>query len=85
MRNMYLLQGGGQSGGFVDARGQHHHGAFIKDYLQFQSQIADCFQNDGLMRMFSRNNTVPVVGAQRCVAARLLQIRETAAVLNAVF
>ena len=47
----HLLQGGGQPGRLVDAGRQHHHRALVEDHLQLQPQVADGFEDGGLVRL----------------------------------
>src|SRR5262245_41916770 len=45
-----LVQRRLESGRLVDARGQHHAGALVEDYLVLQAQLADRVQDRGLVR-----------------------------------
>src|ERR1051325_9344367 len=45
LRNAKLLHRRVQSAGFVDINWQHHDGAFVEDYLEFEAEVADYFQH----------------------------------------
>ena len=46
-----LIEGGGETGRLVHARGQDHHGALVEDHLALEAQFSDHVQDDRLVRL----------------------------------
>lgn len=48
-----------ETGGFIDAGGQDHDGALIKDDLQFQAELADGLEDSAFVGLLGRQNDPP--------------------------